>query len=239
MSATMASVNPRVGQESEQFSRAVIDRDAPTLRERAYAALEQRISTCEFAPGMVLTEIELSTKLGIGRTPVREALQTLARNGMVTVLPRRGIQVTGIDVRRQLRLVEVRREVERLIARLAAIRATHEERQTFISISARLRDAAVDDDEARFIRLDQDLRQLLTFAARNEFAKQTLELTSGLSRRFWFMNRRESSLSLQAIVEPTAAIAEAVGEGNPDAACSASDALMDLVENFTREALDW
>ena len=82
------------------------------------------IVTLRIAPGAAVSEQELAGNLGIGRTPIREALQRLAREGLVAILPRRGILVSGIDVKRQLRLLEVRRELERLIARSAA-RGSH------------------------------------------------------------------------------------------------------------------
>jgi DNA-binding GntR family transcriptional regulator len=85
----------------------------------------------KLAPGSAISEAELSGHLGIGRTPIREALQRLARERLVQILPRRGIIVSPIDIAAQLRLLEVRRELERLIARSAARRATDDERARF------------------------------------------------------------------------------------------------------------
>ena len=93
---------------------------AETLTEQAYNRLEEMIVTLRFAPGAVLSEQALATEIGIGRTPVREALQRLAREGLVLVLPRKAIIVTDTDPRRQLLVLEVRREIERLLARTSA-----------------------------------------------------------------------------------------------------------------------
>ena len=95
-----------------------------TLTDRAYRELEEMIVTLQLAPGTVLSEQALSGRLKIGRTPIREALQRLARDGLVVIMPRRGIMVSEINLRLQLRLLEVRRELERLMASLAAERAT-------------------------------------------------------------------------------------------------------------------
>src|SRR5271157_5359593 len=95
-----------------------------TLTEKAYRALEEEIVTLRIPPGTVVSEAILSRRLGVGRTPVREALQRLAREWLVVILPRRGIVVSDIDPIRQLRLLEVRREIERLLVRSAARRAT-------------------------------------------------------------------------------------------------------------------
>src|SRR3990170_3225564 len=88
-----------------------------TLTEQAYYRLEEMIVTLELAPGAILSEQALSSELGIGRTPVREALQRLSREGLVVVLPRKAIIVTETDPKRQLLVLEVRRELERLLAR--------------------------------------------------------------------------------------------------------------------------
>ena len=79
-----------------------------SLTDRAYGALEELIVTLKLPPGSAVSEAELSERLRIGRTPIREALQRLARERLVTILPRRGIIVSEINMRSQLRLLEVR-----------------------------------------------------------------------------------------------------------------------------------
>src|SRR5262245_3708720 len=90
-----------------------------SLTDRAYSRLEELIVTLQLAPGEVVSEAALADRLGIGRTPIREALHRLARERLVTILPRRGIIVSEINIGAQLRLLEVRREIERLVARSA------------------------------------------------------------------------------------------------------------------------
>src|SRR6185437_17135930 len=72
-------------------AKAADDRDDETLTERAYRQIEELIVTLELAPETILSEQSLAQRLGIGRTPIREALQRLARDGLVVILPRRGI----------------------------------------------------------------------------------------------------------------------------------------------------
>ena len=88
-----------------------------TLTEQAYRLIEEQIVTLRLKPGDVLSEQMLSATFGIGRTPIREALQRLAREGLVTVLPRKGILVADLNPRSQLLVLEVRREIERLLSR--------------------------------------------------------------------------------------------------------------------------
>lgn len=216
--------------------RAAPDADA-TLTERAYRAIEEAIVTLDLAPGEVVSEAQLSTRLGFGRTPVREALQRLARERLVRILPRRGIVVAAVDVGEQLRLLEVRREVERLIARTAARRADAAQRAQFREIAEDIEAAAAEDDETAFLRLDRALNLLVLEAARNEFAAAAMALMHGLSRRFWFIHWRRAA-GLPQAADVHARLARAIAEGRPDEAAAASDALIDYIEAFTRATLE-
>src|SRR5947208_7618667 len=133
-----------------------------TLTDRAYRELEEMIVTLRLSPGTVLSEQALSVRLKIGRTPIREALQRLARDGLVVIMPRRGIMVSEINLRLQLRLLEVRRELERLMASLAAERATPDERREFAEVAEAMLAAAAKADDIAFMRLDQRLNSLVS-----------------------------------------------------------------------------
>lgn len=211
--------------------------EGASLAERAYKALEELIVTLELAPGAALSESALMARTGFGRTPVREALQRLAREGLVVVLPRRGVLVSEVDVASQLALLEVRREIERLLARLAARRASGAERGAFAAIAEGMDEAARDNADLTFMRLDRRLNLLVAQAARNEFAAKAMGLMHGLSRRFWYQHYREVA-DLPLCARLHAALARAIAEGEPGAAAHASDRLMDYVESFTRAALD-
>ena len=208
-----------------------------TLTERAYRALEEAIVTLALAPGAVVSEAQLAARLGIGRTPIREALQRLAREKLVRILPRRGIVVAAVDMAEQLRLLEVRREIERLVARAAAHRADPGQRARFRAIADGMDQAAATGDETVFLRLDRALNLLVLAAARNEFAAGAMALLHGLSRRFWFIHwRRSAGLPQAAAVH--AALARAIAAGDPALAAAASDRLLDYIEAFTQATAD-
>ena len=207
-----------------------------TLTDKAYAQIEELIVTLQLPPGTVLSELVLADRLGIGRTPIREALQRLSRDGLVNILPRRGVLVSDIDLRSQLRLLEVRRELERLMARGAAERASEEERAQFSGIAAGMYRASDTDDDISFMRLDQQFNTLVSLAARNEFASRSMGLMHGLSRRFWYQHYKQAAdLSLCARLH--AAVAEAIANRDPDKAAEASDRLIDYIESFARTTL--
>jgi len=211
---------------------AMPDADS-TLTEQAYRAIEEEIVTLQVAPGEVVSEAQLATKLGFGRTPVREALQRLARERLVRILPRRGIVVAAVDVGEQLRLIEVRREIERLVARAAARRADPAQRTRFLEIAEGMRRAAASSDETAFLRLDREMNLLVLEAARNEFATAAMVLMHSLSRRFWFIHWRESA-DLPEAARVHADLARCIAAGDAAGAAAASDRLLDYIEAFTR-----
>jgi DNA-binding GntR family transcriptional regulator len=218
-------------------TKAADDRDDETLTERAYRQIEELIVTLELPPETILSEQSLAQRLGIGRTPIREALQRLARDGLVVVLPRRGILVSQINLKTQMRLLEVRRELERLMARNAAERATSEETIQFASIARDMRRASEQADDMTFMRLDRALNELVSQAARNEFAARAMGLMHGLSRRFWYQHYREAGdLPLSARLH--ADLADAIARRDADAAGNASDLLIDYIESFARKTIE-
>ena len=208
-----------------------------SLTDRAYREIEERIVTLRLAPGEVLSEASLAQDLGIGRTPIREALQRLAREGLVVILPRRGILVSEINVRSQLELLTVRREVERLMAKLTARRAGAPEREAFLRLAEEMHAAAEADDDVGFMRLDRRLNVLIAKTCRNEYAMRAMGLMHGLSRRFWYRHYKEA-LDLPLCARLHAQLASAIGRGDVDGAAAASDRLIDYIETFTRATLE-
>lgn len=204
---------------------------AETLTEQAYLRLEEMIVTLKLPPGAILSEQALSLELGIGRTPIREALQRLAREGLVLVLPRKAILVTETDPRKQLLVLEVRREIERLLVRVSAERASVAERARFQAIADGMEAAAESNDDIAFLRLDRELNALLVEAAHNEYAARIMRFLNGHSRRFWYLHYKQAA-DLPKMARLHADEARAIARGKPDRAMAASDKLIDYVENF-------
>jgi DNA-binding GntR family transcriptional regulator len=206
---------------------------AETLTEQAYRQIEEQIVTLRLRPGDVLSEQMLSATVRIGRTPIREALQRLAREGLVTILPRKGILVADLNPRNQLLVLEVRRELERLLSRAGADRATDEQRVHMVDIARGMDQAARTNDDIAFMRLDRELNALMIEAAHNDYAARSMKLLQGLSRRFWYMHYRMAA-DLPLCARLHANQARAIAKGDGEAAARASDKLMDYVESFTR-----
>ena len=134
-------------------------------------------------------------------------------------------------------LLEVRRELERLMAAKATQRASDAEREHFLAIAEGMEQASVDNDDITFMRLDRELNLLVAKAARNEFASRAMGLMHGLSRRFWYVHYKEVA-DLPLCAKLHADLARAICQCDSERAVAASDQLMDYIEDFTRASLD-
>lgn len=208
-----------------------------SLTDQAYTRIEELIVTLQIPPGQAISEGELCEHSGFGRTPVREAIQRLAQQRLINILPRRGMIVTDINVETQLSLLELRRELERMMVRLAARRRSAEEKFQFGEIASGMERAAQEDDEEGFLALDKAFNTLVGTACRNPFAQASMDQWNALSRRFWFQHHRQVG-DLPRMAALHADIAWAIGAGDPDEAGRASDILLGYLTSFTRAALD-
>jgi len=209
---------------------------SPTsLNEKAYQLVEEMIVTLALEPGAIFSENELSQSISIGRTPLREALQRLAHEGLVRVMPRRGMMVTEINATEHLSLLETRRVIDRLIAQRAAERATPLQRDQLRTLASSMHEAAEDQDVNEFMRIDKACDITLGLASRNTSAARAAAPLHALCRRFWFAYQNMGDLKKSAVDHHKLMIA--VAEGDASAAHAASDHLLDYLELFTREAL--
>ena len=204
----------------------------PALADQARAQLEELIVKLELPPGSVWSESQLSQRLGIGRTPVREALQRLQTEYLVKIVPRYGAQITEINVTQQLLLLEVRRVLERLIAENAARRATPEEREQLLRM-ADILEAMVDADVLRFLRYHYDIKKYIAACARNPFAASAIAPAHAMSRRFYYLHYRRAH-DMPVAARHHAEVIRAIALGDEAKAGAAADRLMDYVEELTR-----
>ena len=205
-----------------------------SFAEQAYDTLEEMIVTLVLPPGTTLTESVLIEETGLGRTPMREALQRLSDVGLIDIIPRQGTRVTDINVGDQLLLLEVRRELERLIATSAARRRTPEQASLLSEMALQMRRAAATDDYLLFLRVDRAFNQCIAESSANRHLVKAITPIHALARRFWYKYYRPYDLPIAAIGH--AEIMESVVAADPAAAGSASDRLLDYVVSFTRSA---
>ncbi len=161
--------------------------------DRAYYAIRELIVTLELPPGSVVREPELTERLGIGRTPVREALQRLAQERLIDVFPRKGMFVTTVDVRDLARLCEVRAVLEPEAARLAAERATQADLGELRVLLDEL-DARRTRDDRALIDLDERIHRAIYHASHNPYLIETLEEYYAHALRIWMVALERTDL---------------------------------------------
>lgn len=219
---------------------AIAEPTAP-LNEAAYFRIEEMIVTLELSPGSLVSESILSERIGIGTTPIREALQRLSREYLIQILPRRGVIVTNIDVRQQLQVLETRRELDRLMARAAARRGQATDRARFGDIARVMKKAVGAGDLRAFLRADAMMNDALSKAARNEIASRTVATLHSVSRRFWFFHRNDAvgpHSDASTTMHLHVAFAKALSTGDEEAAAQACDALIDDLMDFARNTIE-
>lgn len=204
--------------------------EAASLSERAAYRIRELIVSLELPPGAPVSERELMERLGLGRTPVREALRTLAQEKLVEVYPRRGIVVAPVDVGDLAALSEARIVLESFAARCAAERATAEERTAARAFLAELPGAADEHDERTLIELDQRIHRHVYRCAHNPFIESTLNEYYILTLRIWFLALDRVPRLEHAVTEHRELL-EAICDGDPR---RAEDVMRRHIEGFER-----
>lgn len=170
-------------------------KDEPSQSAQAYRQLEEEIVTLKLKPGEAITEAAVAQRLGLGRTPIREAIQRLSWEGLLTVRPRLGVMVADMNPSDFMKVIEARHALERLVAGSAARLASQAERTDLENVAEQMREAASVPDVEEFLRLDKIFDEIVGKAACNPFAEKALAPLQGHSRRFWFRHFGQSDLN--------------------------------------------
>ncbi|GGB23371.1 GntR family transcriptional regulator [Flexivirga endophytica] len=202
---------------------------------QAYRAIERMIVFQEVAPGSLASESQLMERTGFGRTPVREALQLLARNRMVEIHPNKGVLIPSTSVEAELRMLELRRVLEGLAVRLAAERAGDDVRDQMAAMVALLdKDAFTLEAYADTVK---DTHELIVAGAGNDYLADAIAPLQGLSRRFWFTHVVDHAAEIATGSTLHTRILQAILDRDADTAETASHALNDYLIDFSYATL--
>jgi DNA-binding GntR family transcriptional regulator len=151
--------------------------------------LKEKIITTRMRPGAVIEEAALVSDLGVGRTPVREALKRLEAERLVVVLPRRGMYVAEVTLAELRELEEVRLPLETLSARLAVQRITPRQLEELERLLAELAGRPASDDRPsnRSLEMDRRLHELVWRASNNSLLEVECARLFNLSLRMWYL----------------------------------------------------
>ena len=212
-----------------------LDNTGISLSEKAYEIVEELIVTLQLPPGSAFSEQALSNQIGIGRTPLREALQRLIAEKLILSLPRRGMIVTEINLTDYLSILETRRVLDRLIAQKAAQRATPEQRKQLNQCAYEIIKAAGANNLSEFMRWDKASDVIMKEACKNPFAVVANSSLHTHCRRFWYYYQGSGDLTTAASLH--ADLIKAVAAQSPEKAAAASEKLLDYLESFTHTVL--
>ena len=186
--------------------------------EQAYLLIKQGIIRLEYPPASLLNEGDLIETLGIGRTPIREALQRLALENLVVILPRRGTMVADLNLSDLQKIFEVRLELETFAVRLATERARPEYLVSFEQLLVAKKDISESDDYYKLIELDQQFHQLVARAAGNEFLASELRRLYDHVMRLWYHALHKMIQPLGASLDDHTRIAAGIKGGDSELA---------------------
>jgi len=208
---------------------------AKSLLDRAYNEIKFRIITCRYRPGEVLSEAAISLELKIGRTPVHQAIHHLVMDGLISIMPRKGVMVRPVSIDEAMEIISVRLVTECYCARLAADRADDTELQKLQEIVESSEKSMENRNVEQMMLLDREFHDTLARAAKNSVLADVLRNLHERSLRFWFISLRAADHHRDVLAQHRA-IVEALQSRQPDAAEAAMrDHILAFQRNVTRQ----
>src|ERR1700722_15607121 len=204
------------------------------LFELAYDRIEDLIVRCELKPGSFLAMQDLQEMTGFGRTPVHQAISRLAADTLIVVRPRYGLQIAPIDLARERVLLQLRRDIERFVVRLAAERSGPSHRNQIAHLTRALRDQREKITIDEFNVFDRRIDDIILDAAGETILEHTLRALHTIFRRVCWIYHTQiaSGADFDPTIDCHLAILDAIGNRRIDAAMAASDALTDFVDRM-------
>jgi len=172
-----------------------------SLQHNAYREIKRRIVTLVYRPGEQINTAQICSQLGIGRTPVHLAIHRLKTEGLIEILPRRGIVVKSIDRDEMMALIEARHMIEPQVAALAAVRASDRELAAMRATLDRIATCLVSGDGEQFMSIDLEFHRMLASAARNRAISDFLAGMHEQCARVYFLSVSTNSHDLRIMDE--------------------------------------
>jgi DNA-binding GntR family transcriptional regulator len=208
---------------------------AKSLLDRAYNEIKFRIITCRYRPGEVLSEAAISLELKIGRTPIHQAIHHLMMDGLVSIMPRKGVMVRAVSIDEAMEIIGVRLVTECYCARLAADRADDSELQQLQDIVDASDKVTEKRNVEQMMLLDREFHDTLARAAKNAVLADVLRNLHERSLRFWFISLRDPDHHRNVLAQHRA-IVKALQSRQPEVAEAAMrDHILAFQRNVTRQ----
>ncbi len=206
------------------------------LRDVVFKTLRQGILTGELKPGERLMEIHLANRLGVSRTPIREAIRKLELEGLVIMIPRRGAEVAQITEKNLQDVLEVRRELDAFAAKLACQRM-NEEQMNQLKEAAEAFEKAIETKDATVIaKADVAFHDIILKSTENDRLIQLVNNLAEQVYRYRFEYVKDKT-SHNRLIEEHRNIYESIVNRDEAAAAMAVGAHVDNQEKSIREQL--
>ena len=209
-------------------------KSAESLSMLAYERIEDLIVHCRLAPGSDVKMQDLQRLVEIGRTPVHQAVRRLAAETLIRIRPRDGLQISPIDLRRDRRLLQLRRDMDRFVAKLASEKLDSNQRNRLIRLGLAMRNRHDEMDVHEFNTYDRQLDTILLDAADEPFLDRTLRPLHTIFRRIGhvYLTHLGEKTGLIQTIDCHLALLEAVAERDGTKATGASDRLIDFADSM-------
>jgi DNA-binding GntR family transcriptional regulator len=207
-----------------------------SLRDQAYVEIKRRINRLDYRPGAYLNEALISRQLKLGRTPVHQALDRLMLEGLVQVIPRKGVVVQSISLEQVLQILEVRLVNEPYCVGLAVERAAKEDIARMQDVLAAAGPLTRKRDREKLMNLDRAFHRLISEASHNAVLAEVLTTLHERSLRFWFIAFGDD-LQLRRVLDEHAAILAAIRSGRRSEAEAAMRAHIQSSRNHIMRAI--
>ena len=221
----------KVGKEKSRKSQIAADKRS--LTEKAYEEIKRKVVAAEYTPGQFLHETDICEELGIGRTPVHQAMHLLMLEGLVEIIPRKGIVVRADTINDLFKVLEVRSVIESYCAEQAAARATDEQKQELKQVIKDAAAAISADQQDTFMELDKKLHWLITQAAANHIISELVQSLHERMSRIWYLPHWEVP-DLRLTQKEHAAVVNAILSGDQE---SARQSMRDHISSLRRRVI--
>ncbi len=201
------------------------------LREIVYEELKLQILTGKITPGTRMMEVELAESMGVSRTPIREAIKKLEKEGLVTIEPRKGAYASQISVKDMVDILEVRQDMEGLAAYMASYRMTPKQMKELEVIAAGYNKAVEEGNMADMIKYDTDFHNLIVESCNNSILTMMINQLQELLLRFRYVYY-DNIKRAEKMPSEHSMIMEAIEDGRSDAARAAAEMHIERIKDM-------
>ena len=204
------------------------------LREIVYEELKMQILKGQIVPGTRMMEVEMAEEMGVSRTPIREAIRKLEKEGLVTIEPRKGAYASQISTKDMVDILEVRQNMEGLAAYYAALRMSDEQKKQLGEISESYNKAVIENNTPDMIKYDTAFHHLIVEGSGNKMLVHMIEQLQELVLRFRYLYYDDFRRA-EKMPREHKAIYDAIFNGDTEKARRAADVHIDRLKKLVEE----